>query len=269
LILSASVHNRKLSIAVHKFTSCDGCQLAFLNAEEALLSLFELNDVMHFSEAGPVDLSKKVDVAFVEGSISTPSEIERILKVRENSTFVIAIGACATAGGIQALRNLSDKDQWMSDIYATPQTIQTLKKSEPIAAHIKVDLEIQGCPIDARQAFAAIRSLMYGAKPRFKQDSVCLECKRAGNICVLVTKQNHCLGPVTQAGCGAICPSLNRACYGCFGPQENPNTTSLSSQFLNTGATPETVNRAYQHINSHAPAFEKAVIANGTGKSDD
>lgn len=184
----------KPRLSVHKFTSCDGCQLAFLNAGEALLLLSELVDITHFAEAGVVDLETPIDIAFIEGSISTPEEIERIQKIRKNSRFLITIGACATAGGIQALRNFADHDKWMSAIYATPAHIHSLKTSTPISHHVKVDCELWGCPVNTGQVLDVIRSLLFQAKPRIKQESVCMECKRNGNVCVLVTKKNHAWG---------------------------------------------------------------------------
>ncbi len=248
----------KMRIAVHKFTSCDGCQLAFLNAGEDLLTLSELVDIQHFAEAGKINLEEKVDIAFVEGSVSTPEEIERIKRIRNNSRFIITIGACATAGGIQALRNFAQYPDWLAAIYATPQTIQSLNTSTAISHHVKVDWELWGCPVNTKQVLDAIRSLLFHATPRIKNDSVCLECKRKNNVCVLVAKKQPCMGPVTQTGCGALCPTLNRACYACYGPQENTNTTSLGNWFEYLGFNKEKIAQQFLHINNQAPAFKNA-----------
>lgn len=180
----------KPRIAVHKFTSCDGCQLAFLNAGESLLTLSDLVEIVHFAEAGMVDVDVKVDIAFVEGSISTPGEEHRIRKIRENSQYLITIGACATAGGIQALRNFADSREWMASVYASPDYIKTLTTSTAIAHHVKVDWELWGCPVNSGQILEAIRFLLFNATPKIKRDSECMECKRKGNVCVLVTKNN-------------------------------------------------------------------------------
>ena len=249
----------KPRIAVHKFTSCDGCQLAFLNAGEALLTLSELVEIVHFAEAGAVDLAAEVDIAFVEGSISTADEEARIKKIRANSKHLITIGACATAGGIQALRNFADAKEWMASVYASPDYIKSLSTSTAISAHVRVDCELWGCPVSAHQVFDAIRSLLSKATPRIKRDSECMECKRKGNVCVLVTKKQACMGPVTQTGCGSLCPSVGRGCYACFGPKENPNTTSLGNRFASFGLTKKAIAQKFLHINNQAPAFNKAA----------
>jgi coenzyme F420-reducing hydrogenase gamma subunit len=249
----------KPKLAVHKFTSCDGCQLAFLNSGEALLTLAELVDIVHFPEFGKIQIDAKVDIAFIEGSITTPEEQAQILKIRENSRFVITIGACATSGGIQALRNFADAGKWISAVYASPQHIQSLATSTAIAKHIKVDCELWGCPVNTWQVMDAIRSLLFNAAPRIKRESVCIECKRKGNVCVMVTKNEPCMGPVTQTGCGAICPSVGRACYGCYGPFENPNPNSLGNWFIEyDGLTKEAAAQRFLQINNQAPAFNQA-----------
>lgn len=250
----------KPKLSVHKFTSCDGCQLAFLNAGEEWLNLCEIVEIVHFAEAGFVDLDTFVDICFVEGSISTPLEEEQIKKIRQNSKYIITIGACATAGGIQALRNFANHTEWLQSVYASPQYIQSLSKSKAISEHVRVDWELWGCPVNTQQVMQAIRSLLFHASPRIKQDSVCMECKRKGNICVLVTKQKSCMGPVTQTGCGALCPSVGRACYACYGPSENPNTSALGKQFEYQGASKQTIVNQFLHINNQAAAFKKAGI---------
>lgn len=249
----------KPRLAVHKFTSCDGCQLAFLNAGEALLTLSELVDIVHFVEEGQVDLETPVDITFVEGSISTPDEVKRIQKIREKTKYLITIGACATAGGIQALRNAANYKQWLSSVYATPETIHSLNASTAISRHVKVDWELWGCPVNTEQVLSVVRSLLFSASPQIKRDAVCMECKRINQVCVLVAKKEPCMGPVTQTGCGALCPGLNRACYACYGPKENPNTTSLGRWFeTNIGLNKERIAKQFLHINNQAPAFQKA-----------
>lgn len=248
----------KTRIAIHKFTSCDGCQLAFLNAGHALLALSHQVEMIHFVEAGIVDLTTPVDIAFVEGSISTPDEVERIKLIREKTTYLITIGACATAGGIQALRNFSNSEEWLAHIYASPEHISTLATSTAIAHHVLVDLELWGCPVNTQQVLSAIKSLMLKAKPRVKRGSVCMECKRRGYVCVLVAKAKPCMGPVTQTGCGALCPGVNRDCYGCYGPDENPNTQSLGKWFEKLGLSHSEVTQKFLHINNQAPAFHNA-----------
>lgn len=246
----------KPNVAVHKFSSCDGCQLAFLNAGEALVTLSTLVNLVHFAEAGYLDEEAEVDIAFVEGSISTPQELERIRKVRKRSRYLITIGACATAGGLQALRNMHDARQWIEGIYAQPQYIELLASSTPIGEHVKVDLELWGCPVNSRQVLTAVRSLLFGVSPHEEQEKVCLECKRRQQVCVLVAKGEPCMGPVTRSGCGAICPSVGRECYACYGPSERPNTAALANRFTGLGLQPNDIARRFRFINNHAEAFD-------------
>lgn len=248
----------KPRIAVHKFASCDGCQLAFLNLGEDLLTLAQTVEIVHFAEAGPVNPEAVVDIAFIEGSLSTPEDLERIHRIRANSHYLITIGACATAGGLQALRNFANADEWIAAIYAKPEYVQSLATSTPIAQHVKVDLEIWGCPVSGRQVLATVRSLLSGVSPWMEKDKVCMECKRQQTVCVMVAKGIPCMGPVTRTGCGAICPSFGRDCYACYGPAENPNTNSLARRLEGLGLVPEAVARRFRFINAAAPGFAEA-----------
>jgi len=247
-------------IAVHKFSSCDGCQLAFLNLGEPLLELAALVDIVHFAEAGPVSPEVPVDIAFVEGSITTPEDLERIQMVRKNATYLVTLGACATAGGLQALRNFASARDWSAAIYARPEHIATLDTSTPIARHVKIDLELWGCPVSARQLIAAVRALLFGVSPLEERDKVCLECKRRLTVCVMVARGEPCMGPVTRTGCGALCPCFGRDCYGCYGPAEAANTDALAHRFAGIGLVPEQIARRFLGINAGAPAFAEAAV---------
>lgn len=247
----------KPRIAVHKFSSCDGCQLAFLNLGEDLLVLNELVEIVHFAEAGMLDETARVEIAFVEGSIATQADIERIHKIREQSQYLITIGACATAGGLQALRNLSDSG-WLQAIYPHPDYIDSLEHVTPISKQVRVDFELWGCPINQQQLVTVIRSLLWGVFPKVEQNKVCLECKRQQNVCIMVTQGTACMGPVTQTGCGALCPSAGRGCYGCFGPGENPNTAALGQWFAGLGLLPQQIANQFLAINSQAEPFTTA-----------
>jgi len=204
------------TLAVWKFASCDGCQLTLLNCEDELLAIAGAIQIANFTEASRQVLPGPYDVSIVEGSITTPSDAARIREVREKSRFLITIGACATAGGVQALRNF--RDDLAPVVYASPQYIDSLRTSTPIAEHVHVDFELRGCPIDKRQLIEVIAAFLAGRRPNVRAHSVCMECKRAGRVCVMVAHGTPCLGPMTQAGCGALCPSVGRGCYGCFGP---------------------------------------------------
>jgi coenzyme F420-reducing hydrogenase gamma subunit len=259
---------RKPRVAVHKFSSCDGCQLALLNLGEDLLALAERVELVHFAEAGPLDPDIDVDVAFVEGSVSTPEDLERIQHVRRHSRFLIPIGACATAGGIQALRNGANGAQWVAQIYSHPEAIASLAHSTPISSHVKVDFELWGCPVSSQQMLAVVNSLLLGVAPRDNADKVCTECKRHGYPCVLVSRGVACMGPVTRAGCGALCPSLGRDCYGCYGPAENANTDALAAQFARQGLTSQAVMQRFQSVNNQAPVFLAAADKAGMPRDE-
>jgi coenzyme F420-reducing hydrogenase gamma subunit len=248
---------RKPKLAVWKFASCDGCQLSLLDCEDELLTIAGQVEVAYFLEASRATARGPYDLSLVEGSITTPHDAERIQQVRRASKFLVTIGACATAGGIQALRNFQEVKEFLSIVYAKPEYIDTLAHSTPIARHVRVDFELRGCPINKRQLVDVISAFLHGRKPNTPPHSVCLECKRRGTVCVMVAHGTPCLGPVTQAGCGAICPAYQRGCYGCFGPKETPNTGSLSTWWSRLGITEPDLVRAFRGFNAYAEAFRQ------------
>jgi len=247
----------KPKLAVWKFASCDGCQLSLLDCEDELLAVAGEVEIANFAEASRAVVKGPYDLSLVEGSITTPHDAERIHQIRRASEFLITIGACATAGGIQALRNFKDVRDFTSLVYATPQYIQTLNKSTPIVDHVRVDFELHGCPIDKYQLVEILSAFLNGRKPNIPSHSVCIECKRRGTVCVMVARGTPCLGPVTHAGCGALCPSYNRGCYGCFGPMETPNTTSLAASWVRLGVSEADLVRAFRGFNAYAEAFRR------------
>jgi coenzyme F420-reducing hydrogenase gamma subunit len=249
---------KKPKIAVFKFASCDGCQLSLLDAEDELLAVAGAVEIAYFPEASRAMSKGPYDVGLVEGSITTHHDAERIQQVRRQCHTLVTIGACATAGGIQALRNSGDIDEFVRVVYATPQFISTLKLSTPIAEHVPVDFELRGCPINKNQLVELISATLAGRKPNIPTYSVCMECKRRANVCIAVAEGIACLGPVTQAGCGAICPAFNRGCYGCYGPMESPNTASLVNQLRILGQSDPQIARAFRGFNAWAWQFRKA-----------
>ena len=242
-------------LAVWKFASCDGCQLTLLNCEDELLSLAGAVDIAHFTEATRRSVRGPYDVSLVEGSITTPHDARRIQRVRKVSRKLVTIGACATSGGIQALRNFADVAEWTSIVYARPDYIETLSGSTPISDHVAVDFELHGCPIDRAQLLEVITALLAGRTPAVPTETVCAECKRRGNVCVLVAHGTPCLGPVTQAGCGALCPSYNRGCYGCFGPVAGANIRSVTDRLRMVGMSERDLARVYWTFNAAAEPF--------------
>jgi len=248
-------------VAVFKFASCDGCQLTLLDCEDELLPIASRVEIADFREASSAVIDGPFDLSLVEGSITTASDAERIQTIRAQSRALITIGACATAGGIQALRNFADVAEYQRVVYAHPEYIRTLATSTPIQDHVKVDFELRGCPISKAQLVEVLSAFLGGRAPDVPTESVCIECKRRGTVCVLVAHGTPCLGPVTQAGCGAICPSFNRGCYGCFGPQDATNVPSLTGKLLELGMDRPAVHRFLRSFNGNAPAFRAGADA--------
>ena len=246
---------RKPKLAVWKFASCDGCQLSLLDCEDELLTLAGEVEIAYFLEASRATVRGPYDLSLVEGSVTTPHDAERIKQVRRASRRLVTIGACATAGGVQALKNFADVEDFVSIVYASPDYISTLEASTPISAHVPVDFELHGCPISKRQLLEVITAFLHGRRPGIPSTSVCMECKRRGNVCVMVAHGTPCLGPVTHAGCGAICPAYNRGCYGCFGPMETPKTASLTKRLKVLGMDDDAVERVFRTFN--VSAFEE------------
>jgi coenzyme F420-reducing hydrogenase gamma subunit len=242
-------------LAVFKFASCDGCQLSLLDCEDELLAVAGAIEIVHFLEATSHVEPGPYDVVLVEGSITTPDDARRIRKVRQEAKFLMTIGACATAGGIQALRNWGDHQDFLKAVYARPEYISSLATSTAIADHVRVDFELRGCPIDRHQLVEVLSALIAGRRPRTPTNCVCLDCKRRGTVCITVARGVPCLGPLTQAGCGAICPSYDRGCYGCFGPVAQANAGSLSEHLLDAGAPPEQLVHLLRNFNGYSPEF--------------
>jgi sulfhydrogenase subunit delta len=251
------LRRRSPKLAVWKFASCDGCQLSLLDCEDELLALAGEVEIAYFPEASRMMVKGPYDLSLVEGSITTPHDAERIKQVRGASKYLVTIGACATAGGIQALRNFKDVEQFISVVYASPEYIDVLATSTPISHHVPVDFELRGCPINKYQLIEVITAYLNGRRPATPPQSVCVECKLRGTVCIMVAHGTPCLGPVTHAGCGAICPAYNRGCYGCYGPKETPNTAALSKRWIQLGATKGQVMRTFRSFNACAEPFVK------------
>lgn len=246
----------KPKLGVFKFASCDGCQLSLLDLEDELLTLLGAVEIAHFPEASSnMNVHGPFDLALVEGSISTAEQLEELRAVREHSKVLITIGACASAGGVQALRNFADHSDFVRAVYATPDYIDSLETATPIADHVKVDFELRGCPISKSQLLELVSAFVVGRRPTIADESVCMECKRAGNVCVTVTTGAPCLGPVTQAGCGSLCPRFARGCFGCFGPKRAANTASLAADMGAKGADRDQLLRRFRLITGWAEPF--------------
>jgi coenzyme F420-reducing hydrogenase gamma subunit len=249
----------KPRLAVFKLASCDGCQLQMLNLEDELLDIAGEVEICYFPEARSRMSDGPYDIALVEGSVTTEHDVQRVREIRRNSRMLITIGACASAGGIQALRNKQDVDQYTRSIYANPSYIHTLSQSTPVAAHVTVDFAINGCPISREQLLEVLTSLLIGRAPQLPTNSLCVECKRAGNVCVLVSRGVACIGPITQAGCGALCPAFNRGCFGCYGPMESANPDSLCHTLTQRGVPRDEILRLLNGFTGWAEEFRSAA----------
>jgi len=248
----------KIKLAVWKLASCDGCQLQLLNLEDQLLAMSAGITFAYFPEGFRNVVKGRYDLSLVEGSVTTPHDEARIIQIRRMSRIVVALGACATAGGIQALRNFDDVRHWMGMIYPRPDAIETLEKSTALSDHIHVDLELRGCPVNSSQLLAVIMACRRGRKPRLPTYSLCMECKRLGQVCVAVARDIPCMGPVTQAGCGALCPACGRGCYGCFGPCDTPNTAALRRIWQQRLGLPDSrIRQTFQGVNAWAQPFRQ------------
>ncbi len=252
--------SKKPTLAVWKFASCDGCQLTLLDCEAELLAVADRLDVAFFLEASSAPVEGPYDLSLVEGSITTPEDVERIAEVRRKSRFLVTIGACATSGGIQALRNFGDVSEFLRIVYATPSFISTLDTSTPISDHVDVDFELRGCPIDRGELLEVIGAYLAGRKPDVPDHSVCVECKAKGNVCVMVAHGTPCLGPVTHSGCGALCPSVHRGCYGCFGPAEAANVGAMTESLRELGMTDVELDRLFHTFNAWTDDFRDQPV---------
>jgi coenzyme F420-reducing hydrogenase gamma subunit len=255
----------RLRVGVVKFASCDGCQLSLLDLEDELLAITERFEIVEFPEASSLRSSGPFDVLLVEGSISTPDQAREIVELRAAARLLVTIGACATTGGIQALRNLADHDAWRAAVYAHPEYVSSLATATPVAEHVQVDAELHGCPINPALLRELLASLAIGRRPQVRDEAVCLQCKRRGAVCVLVAQGEPCLGPVTRAGCGALCPAFGRGCYGCFGPKEHANATELAAWFASAGRPPSDVARLFAGFTANAEPF-RSIVSGGRGE---
>lgn len=253
---------KKPKLAVFKMSSCDGCQLSLLDAEDELLDILGEVEIAYFPEASSKMLKGPYDIGLVEGSITTPQNVEEIRQIRKDCKILITIGACATAGGIQALRNWKDTKDYIKIVYATPEFISSLDRSLPVSSFVNVDFELRGCPINKYQLIEVLNAFLNRRKPNIPSYSVCVDCKLKGNICVMTAHNIACLGPVTHTGCNALCPSYNRGCFGCYGPMDSPNTQSLAKQLKEIGKTKFEIMNLFRSFNAYSEAFRKESEAN-------
>jgi coenzyme F420-reducing hydrogenase gamma subunit len=261
--MAAVAARPRLRVGIVKMASCDGCQLTLLDLEDELLAITERFEVVEFPEASSQRSAGPYDVLLVEGAVSTPDQAAEILELRRKAKLLVSIGACASYGGIQALRNWSDHDAVRAAVYAHPEFVESLNQATPVSEHVKVDAELHGCPISPEQLREVLVSVAVGRRPQIREEAVCLDCKRRGIVCVMVAEGLPCLGPVTQSGCGALCPAFRRGCFGCFGPREQANTTSLARSLAAAEHQDEEIARLFAGFTGWSGPFRAVVAAYG------
>jgi len=232
----------KPRVAVFSFTGCEGCSLAILECENELLDILNLVDVVRWREAMS-ETTEDIDIALVDGSITTPADVERIKKIRQMAKMVVPIGSCAHTGGLNAMKNKYDMAEVKKMYFETIP-------ARPVSAVVPVEFALPGCPIDREEFIETIKQLCIGKTPKLPNYPVCVECKRKENVCVFY-KGQFCMGPITRAGCGAICPSFGAGCEGCRGLIDNPNENAHKEVLEEFGLTAQDIINHFTMFNSY------------------
>ncbi len=225
---------KRLKLAVFSLTSCDGCQVVLLQAFKQLLQLERYIEISHFPLLKDKNKRGPFDISIVEGSVVNKRDIKKIKQIRKKSKILIALGTCATHGGVQAVKNFMPQDKVVHAVYP-PGFIKDATEVSGIGRHVKVDYEIWGCPPVAEDIVKLLKKLMVGQKPKnINEEPVCVECRALGHECLL-EKGILCLGPITHKGCNAICISAGRGCYGCRGFLNEGNVKQLLKKLTEMG----------------------------------
>jgi len=231
----------KLKVGVFKLTSCSGCQMVLVHLEESLLEVLKHVDLKYFRMVSDDDLpNEPLDAALVEGAVTNEEEAAMLKKIRRMSRFLVAAGACAATGGVNAMKNINPEGEVENIVYSSPEYVRS-GKAFGLNEYVKVDAYLYGCPIDRNELVNTLMSLVLHAPPYIPGLTVCMECKMKGNECVFITRKEPCLGPVTVGGCGALCPSNNAACEGCRGVLKGTNVSGLVTAWEKAGVSPELI----------------------------
>lgn len=239
----------KPKVAVFDFTGCEGCELNKLNFENHLLDILQHIDIVEWREAMD-DRVAEYDIAFVEGSISTPDCVERIFDIRNRAKVLIALGACAVNGGMNAMKNKQPLDMVRETVYGTDKDLFPTLPALPLSAYVSVDYEVHGCPMTQKEFLQLITSILAGKKPSKPDYAVCVECKLDENECVY-GKGMICMGPITRAGCDALCPSFGQYCIGCRGLVPHPNKEAMLNILIENGLSIDDAEKRMDLYNSN------------------
>jgi len=249
---------QKPIVAFFGLTCCAGCQLEILNQEDKLLDILRAIELVQFRMGSSATHDGPYDICFVEGSVTNEAELEKLKELREKSKVLVAMGACATTGGVNAIRNGLNIEELKQSVYGDASHIKTLPEILPLKKYVKVEFELQGCPINGEEFVELVKALLSGSTPREKNYPVCVECRLKENIC-LMKEGELCLGPITRAGCGALCPSVGFPCEGCWGPVPQANVDSEIVMFSEMGASFDTVVRKFRMFNAGSEDFVKEL----------
>jgi sulfhydrogenase subunit delta len=252
---------KKPKLGFFKYSCCAGCEFQFMYFQKYVpetLTGFDFVYARMMKSGGNPD--GPFDVALVEGTITESWQADELKKIREQSRLLFAIGTCAIDGGIPAIKATIPEIEAERKVYKKLSSVHSIRP-HAIDAYVKVDGYIRGCPPGERDLYEALSSVLAGKKPDFLEYSVCIECKLKGNICVLVAYAMPCMGPVTNAGCGALCPSMNRACYSCFGPMKQANGPALAKKFKMMGLPKDDIVRKFTEFGAGTIEFRRAIEA--------
>jgi sulfhydrogenase subunit delta len=241
----------KPRIGIFSFTCCEGCSLAILECENELLDVLNIVDVVNFRE-GMTEKEEDVDIAFVDGSLSTHHDVEKMKKIREHAGLVVAIGACAHTGGVNAMKNNLDLNEVKRYVFGDKADHFDSIPARPLSAEVQVDAALPGCPIDRSEFLRLVLDVAQGKTFRLPNYPVCVECKLQGNPC-LFDLGLDCMGVVARAGCNAICPTFGDPCEACRGFVDHPNSESHQEVLKKAGRTVEEIMHRYTRYNSFKP----------------
>jgi len=247
---------KRLRVAVYKFTGCAGCQMEFLRLEDELLELTKKIEFVYFMMIQNRDELERYDICFVEGSVSTPRELEEIKMIRANTRTLVAFGDCAVTGCVPSIRNWLSQSEAEKVVYKDTSPIRSFKVGG-IGEYVPVDLTLPGCPPHKNMILEAITASLLEIRPDLRMHSVCVECKLRENVCILTSLGKACMGPVTRAGCGAICPTYGRECEGCYGPMSDASPASLAAEFHKLGVSSQDLVRKFRKYAGTSKEFEE------------